>query len=335
MTAFSSHRKMNDFALTKIDGARHLLDQAKSVEDVKAVADMAECARIYARRAKASIEVINRAVAIKLMAERRAGEMLSEMNLKPGKKANGSKALPKEISKIQSSRWQQGAKVPEKAFRNYVLNCNNAGKEATSAGLYKLANHHAPKNGAKQPTIEGICTDLSELISAGQKFGTIYADPPWNYDNQSTRAAASNHYGSMTVAELCALPICKLSAAKCHLHLWVTNAFLFSAPEIFKAWGFEFKSSFVWAKPQIGIGNYWRNSHELMLLAIKGGQTAISKSERSWIECGRGMHSSKPEQVRRSIEKLSPGPYLELFGRAPKTGWTVFGNQIVPELVQL
>lgn len=332
---------MNDFALTKIDKARLLLDEAKSVEDVKAVADMAECARIYARRAKASVEVINRAVAIKLMAERRAGEMLTGLERdrggrprkNPSHNVTGLSAIG--VSRMQRLRWQHAAKVPEPKFREYIIGCTRNGKEATSSGLYKLANHHAPKNGAKQPTVEGICSDLSELISADQKFGTIYADPPWNYDNQSTRAATSNHYGSMTVAELCALPVAKLSADKCHLHLWITNAFLFEAPKIFKAWGFEFKSSFVWVKPQMGIGNYWRNSHEIMLLAVKGGQTALSKSERSWLECGRGLHSSKPEQVRRSIEKLSLGPYLELFGRAPKTGWTVFGNQIVPELVKL
>jgi N6-adenosine-specific RNA methylase IME4 len=182
-------------------------------------------------------------------------------------------------------------------------------------------------------TVEGIATDLDGL--SGQRFGTIYADPPWDYDNQSTRAATSNHYESMTIEQLCELPIPELSADKCHLHLWTTNAFLFECPRIFEAWGFEFKSTFVWVKPQLGIGNYWRNSHEIMLLAIKGGQTARSRSERSWIECGRGIHSSKPEQVRRLIERLSPGPYLELFGRAPRTNWTVFGNQIVPELVQL
>lgn len=326
---------MNDFALTKIDGARHLLDQAKSVEDVKAVADMAECARIYARRAKASVEVINRAVAIKLMAERRAGEMLAGMEKAKNHRSTARTLRAVGVSDSQSSRWQRAAKVPEQKFKEYVLGCTRNGKEATSSGLYKLANHHAPKNGATQPTVEGICTDLAELVPVGQKFGTIYADPPWNYDNQSTRAAASNHYETMTVAQLCALPIAELTAKRSHLHLWITNAFLFEAPKIFKAWGFEFKSSFVWVKPQMGIGNYWRNSHEIMLLAVKGGQTAISKGERSWLECGRGLHSAKPEQVRRSVEKLSPGPYLELFGRAPKTGWTVFGNQIVPELVQL
>lgn len=331
-----------DIALVKIDQARHLLAAAETVEEVKQVADVAEAARAYAKRVGSSTELINRAVAIKLMAERKAGEILAKMEMKPGPKSNNNNALStprlKEmgVTPIQSSRWQQSAKVPEPEFQTYVEQSTATGKEITSAGLYKLANRVAPKNGARTPErTEGTCTDLSELVSAGQKFGTIYADPPWSYDNQGTRAATGNHYGAMTIEELCAMPVAELAADKCHLHLWTTNAFLFECPRLFAAWGFEFKSSFVWVKPTIGIGNYWRNSHEIMLLAVRGGQTAISRAERSWVECGRGMHSAKPEQARHSIERLSPGPYLELFGRSPRQGWTVFGNQIVEELVTL
>jgi N6-adenosine-specific RNA methylase IME4 len=175
------------------------------------------------------------------------------------------------------------------------------------------------------------CTvaDLHALIAEGRRFGSVYADPPWLYDNQGTRAATRNHYGGMTVDEMCALPIEKLVADDAHLHLWTTNGFLFECPRIFDAWGFEFRSSFVWAKPQIGIGNYWRNSHELLLTAIRGNAKRFNnKSLRSWLECDRGEHSAKPEQVRSYIEKASPKPYLELFGRRPASNWTVWGNQI-------
>jgi len=178
----------------------------------------------------------------------------------------------------------------------------------------------------------GIVTDFSDI--KGQ-FGCIYADPPWRYNNQGTRASTNNHYDTMTVDELCALPVGDVAAPQAHLHLWTTNAFLFECPRLFAAWGFEFKSSFVWVKPQMGIGNYWRNSHEIMLLAVKGGQVGISKSEMSWLECRRGKHSSKPMQVRERIERLSPGPYLEMFGRRAIDGWTVFGNECERELVSV
>lgn len=173
--------------------------------------------------------------------------------------------------------------------------------------------------------------DLFELAAAGTKFSTIYADPPWAYDNQATRAATGNHYSGMPVHELCSLPVGQVAHEDAHLHLWTTNAFLFDCPRIFEAWGFEFKSSFVWVKSQIGIGNYWRNSHEILLTAVRGDATRFNdKALKSWLECDRGEHSSKPEQVRSFIERASPGPYLELFARGepPNGRWAVWGNQI-------
>lgn len=172
-------------------------------------------------------------------------------------------------------------------------------------------------------------TELQELIDRGLKFGTIYADPPWLYDNQGTRAATSNHYEGMTVSELCELPIRQLAADDSHLHLWTTNAFLFEAPKIFSAWGFEFRSTFVWAKPQMGIGNYWRNSHEFMLTAIRGDAKRFNdRSLMSWGIFDRSRHSTKPGQVRNYIERASPGPYLELFAREEFNGWTTWGNEV-------
>lgn len=178
---------------------------------------------------------------------------------------------------------------------------------------------------------DGTCTvaDLWKLAERGNKFGAIYADPPWVYDNQGTRASTENHYQGLTVDELCALPVKELAADDAHLHLWTTNAFLFECPKIFEAWGFEFRSSFVWAKPQMGIGNYWRNSHEFLLTAIRGDAKRFNdRSLMSWLECDRGLHSAKPEQVRGFIERASHGPYLELFGRRCAPNWAVWGNQI-------
>lgn len=172
-------------------------------------------------------------------------------------------------------------------------------------------------------------SDLLTPVEQGKKFGTIYADPPWLYANQATRAAAGNHYEGMTVEEICALPIPQLVADDAHLHLWTTNAYLFECPKIFEAWGFEFKSTFVWVKSQMGMGNYWRNSHELLLTGIRGdAKRFMDRGLQSWLACARGAHSGKPEQVRSMIEKASPGPFLELFARREAEGWEVWGNQI-------
>jgi len=194
-----------------------------------------------------------------------------------------------------------------------------------------LASQVAPKDARTDDPLDEPCTvdDLKTLATQGKKFGCIYADPPWGYSNQATRAATDNHYPTMTVEEIAELPIGDLAAERSHLWLWTTNAFLFECPKLFSAWGFEFKSSYIWVKTQIGIGNYLRNAHEFLLLAIRGGLTGAARDVRSWDEYPRGEHSSKPERIRvEVVERLSPGPHLELFGRKPVHGWTVWGNQI-------
>jgi N6-adenosine-specific RNA methylase IME4 len=169
------------------------------------------------------------------------------------------------------------------------------------------------------------------MLAAGIKFGTVYADPPWSYSNRSTRSSADGEYPTLSVDWLCDpqnMPIAELAAERAHLHLWTTNAFIFEAKRLIDAWGFEYKSCFVWVKPTIGIGNYWRVSHEFLLLGVRGGLTFMERSKRSWGEYPRGKHSEKPDQIRNTIELVSPAPRLELFARIESPGWTCWGNQI-------
>jgi N6-adenosine-specific RNA methylase IME4 len=170
--------------------------------------------------------------------------------------------------------------------------------------------------------------DIEAVIRAGKTYGTLYVDPPWAYGNQGTRAATGNHYGTLTVEQIAAVPLGEVAAEVAHLHLWTTNAFLFACPHIMAAWGFTYKSCFVWTKPQMGIGNYWRVSHEFLLLGVRGSCPFRKKSLMSWETLKRSVHSRKPEEVRRMIEQASPGPYFEAFGRRVVPGWTVWGNEI-------
>ena len=174
--------------------------------------------------------------------------------------------------------------------------------------------------------------ELQWLIDNNRKFNTIYADPPWPYDNQATRSATCNIYKKgefkMSMDDLKAMPINSLSNDNCHLHLWTTNGFLHEAMHLIESWGFTYKSCFVWVKPRMGIGNYWRVSHEFLLFALKGKQPFMAHDEMSWMEMRTGKHSSKPEAIRKKIEKVSPGPYLELFARKVAPGWVSWGNEI-------
>ena len=179
----------------------------------------------------------------------------------------------------------------------------------------------------RQPT---IVRSLNELAEGGLQFSTVYADPPWQYSNSASRGAAVNHYSTMTVDEICNEPIDALVKEPAHLHLWTTNAFLRDAFDVIDAWGFEFKSCLIWIKPTIGMGNYWRVSHEFLLLGVRGSLPFEDHTLRSWILQRRTIHSRKPWRVRQLIEQVSPGPYLELYGREeiPNSQWTVYGNQV-------
>jgi N6-adenosine-specific RNA methylase IME4 len=177
-------------------------------------------------------------------------------------------------------------------------------------------------------------SSLQKLVEQGRRFPTIYADPPWQYENEASRAAAVNHYPTMPVGDICAEPIDRLAEENAHLHLWTTNAFLREAFDVIDAWGFSFKSCLVWIKDEIGMGNYWRVSHEFLLLGVRGQLTFRDRTVQSWIQARRTVHSRKPGLVRTLVESVSPGPYLELYGREelPNSAWTVYGNQIEKRL---
>ena len=178
--------------------------------------------------------------------------------------------------------------------------------------------------------LRGIVNDLNSLSTKGHRFHTDLADPPWRYANTSSRAAAEKHYPTMTVEAICNEPVKDLAAANSHLHLWTTNAFLEEAFRVMRAWGFEYKSCLIWTKPTIGLGNYWRLSHEFLMFGIRGRLRFGRNDISSWQIAPRTKHSRKPFRFRELIEQVSPGPYLELYGREeqPNSDWTVYGNQV-------
>jgi N6-adenosine-specific RNA methylase IME4 len=136
----------------------------------------------------------------------------------------------------------------------------------------------------------------------------------------------------MDIEAIAGLPIGQLAADQAHLHLWTTNAFLFEAQRVIEAWGFVYKSCLIWIKPQFGNGNYWRVSHEFLLLGVRGNLTFTDKAQQSWLCAERSQHSAKPKAFRKLVERVSPGPRLELFARAQADGWTTWGDQIQRDL---
>lgn len=325
---------MEETRLALIDRARLALDRATSVAEVKTIRDQAEAIRVFLKQQQASLAAQNRAAELKLYAERRLGELLRRTVRKGGRAMLQREAsLPDGISRAQSHRLQLVASVPERRFETHVADVMARGEELTSIGVRKLAKRLRHEEQRAQ-FASANTTDYTEaipmakLIASGQRFGTIYADPPWQYRNQRSNGAAANHYSTLPLDAIAALPVGKLAAESSHLHLWTTNAFLFDAHEVLRAWGFEYRSCFVWVKPDLGVGNYWRVSHEYLLLGVRGNAPFARHDQRSWAEFKRTRHSEKPDEIRRLVEAVSPAPRLELFARRLHPGWTCWGNEI-------
>ena len=178
-------------------------------------------------------------------------------------------------------------------------------------------------------------------ISEEQQFRTILADPPWQFQNRTGKMAPEhkrlNRYETMKLKDIIMMPVENLAAEKAHLYLWVPNALLPDGLEVMKAWGFEYKSNIVWEKVRKdgepdgrGVGFYFRNVTELLLFGIKGSKNRTLAPARSQVNIIRTMkreHSRKPDEIIELIENCSSGPYLELFARGIREGWTLWGDQ--------
>jgi N6-adenosine-specific RNA methylase IME4 len=178
-------------------------------------------------------------------------------------------------------------------------------------------------------------------FARSHSFNTILADPPWRFTNRTGKVAPEHRrlsrYETMTLDEICALPVGDLAAKTAHLYLWTPNALLPEGLEVMKAWGFQYKANVVWHKIRKdggsdgrGVGFYFRNVTELVLFGVRGKNArtlAPGRSQVNMIQTRKREHSRKPDEQYDVIEACSPGPYLELFARGERPGWTSWGNQ--------
>lgn len=181
--------------------------------------------------------------------------------------------------------------------------------------------------------------DLLEKVQG--PFSTIYADPPWRFQNRTGKMAPEHRrllrYPTMTMAEILELPVSRLSAAESHLYLWVPNALIAQGLEVMSRWGFTYKTNLVWYKVRKdggpdgrGVGFYFRNVTELILFGIRGRMRTLPPGRRqvNIIPKRKREHSRKPDETYELIESCSPAPYLELFARHSRPGWVQWGNEV-------
>ena len=163
-----------------------------------------------------------------------------------------------------------------------------------------------------------------------RRFRTILADPPWDV-NQKGSWGADAHYPVMTLERIKQMPVAELAEDNAHLWLWVTNATLRHGYDVAEAWGFTVRSPLTWIKFRLGLGPYLRNTTEHLLFATKGRAPVKFKAQPTWFNAPVQDHSHKPEEQYPLIERISDGPYLELFARRRPSSaedWSVWGNEI-------
>lgn len=192
------------------------------------------------------------------------------------------------------------------------------------------------------------------MDDGARRYQTIVADPPWPYDNPDggkLRASAehrpnsfgnvlngvghSSRYPSMSIADLCALPVAEQCEPNAHLYLWTTNSFMVEAHAIVRAWGFKPKTICTWGKvtpdgkPSRKAGYWFRGATEHWIFGVRGSlplQVAVDPPPTLWL-WPRTPHSVKPDAFYDLVERVSPGPYLEMFSRRARLGWDSWGDE--------
>jgi N6-adenosine-specific RNA methylase IME4 len=184
-----------------------------------------------------------------------------------------------------------------------------------------------------------------ELVLDGGPYATILADPPWRFINRTGKVAPEHRrlsrYDTMTAEEIASIPVAQVAASQSHLYLWVPNALLADGLRVMEGWGYTYKANLVWHKVRKdggsdgrGVGFYFRNVTEIVLFGVRGRMRTLAPGRRqvNLLATRKREHSRKPDELYEIIEECSPGPYLELFARYPRPGWSVWGDEADPQV---
>lgn len=317
---------MTENSLIIFTRAAIMLAEADTIQKTKELKNLALTAADWAKRKGLGEEAIRYARSYALEAERKMGGMLRRTELQHGARGIGKSGVPASnstppslaelgLTKRESSQAKQLFSLPEEKF------------EAVKTGEKTRTEVN------REQRRENIIREIIEMPS--DKYRVIYADPPWKYgdtrDSLSVATGASTHYPTMDISELCALPVIDLAEDNAILFLWVTSPILPKAFDIIKAWGFVYKSSFIWDKVKHNMGHYNSVRHELLLICTRGSclpdsdklVDSVQSIERT------DKHSQKPEEFRKIIDNLYPyGNRIELFarGQLPEQ-WRKWGNE--------
>lgn len=311
-------------ALAKLENAAKMLAEVRDARDAKDLIAKASAAEHYARKAKLGEDAITYAHAIKIDAEVLLGGFLKATEKNTGAKGVGPIAVP--------DGYHNAPTLEELGVTKKL--------SAEAQALHTIAEEQpeqveAIKTRTKSVTQvrrEAKRAEVSEAAALpSEKYRVLYADPPWKYGDKLTESYGPTqfHYPAMSLTDLCALDVSTMAEHDAVLFLWTTSPQLEDAFPIIKAWGFKYKSSFIWDKVKHNMGHYNSVRHEFLLIATRGSCLPdVPKLIDSVQSIERTTHSTKPEEFRAIIDELYPnGRRIELFARVEAKGWDRWGNQ--------
>jgi N6-adenosine-specific RNA methylase IME4 len=349
-----------DPQIALLEKTRNLLASAQSLETVLKVRSTAKAIEQYARSSKRdngdlgqyaesavqADKVAWEAKELCLRAERTAGGMLDQS------KKSGDRAAPTDnlrhvskshavtsitlpelgISRMQSSRWQQMAAVPPPVFEAYIEKVRaKAFAELSRAGLLRIVKEAERED--KRERNRRIVDQTEPAAALPQAaYSAIVIDPPWDWGDEGDAdqlGRARPVYGTMSVEEIAEeLLVGELAFEDAHLYLWITNRSLPKGFWLFEQWGFRYITLLTWVKPSFGMGNYFRGSTEHVMFGVRGSLPLLVQDQATHFTAPRpGPHSAKPPEFYRIVERCSPGPWLEMFARGNRPGWSVWGAE--------
>jgi N6-adenosine-specific RNA methylase IME4 len=348
---------VTDTTLIKYDAACRALAEARSIDEAKNIRDQAVAMAAYARQAK-NRDLEADAVEIRMRATRRLDQMRVaqkesvglNQGAMPGKTGlRGNPVLDPRptlasqgIDKNLAHQARVLGALSDENFETVIADARDKVSRAVRNAVREV--EILQERETHLDRVEHGCTvdDLFTLIESGKRFRVIYPDPPWPFATwgglSGQGRSVENHYGTSGLDQIAKLPVAALAADDCVLPMWCTwpHVSIGTHVEIMRAWGFRpCTAAFVWVKQTADGGGLWtgmgyfsRSNTEVCLLGIKGSPLRLATDVHQVVMAPTGEHSEKPEEVRRRIERLFPGPYLELYGRKPALGWTVWGNEI-------
>lgn len=351
--------------LAQYERARAALAEATRIDEVLSVHAEIEHVKLHARHIRDRTLMaeatefqmrVERRLGILIQAAQAAGQLATKGRPKAADKCSDSEHFPPAtlaeigVDRKLSSSSQRAASISEMAFDAMVAGMRErlaSGKAMVVDPLgaaEKVAKQQRRRDEHASRALDGgSVEDLHALVASGYRAGVIYMDPPWKFRTQSENGegrSASQHYTTGDIEAIAALPVRELAADDCILHMWMVDWCPGDALELMQRWGFQHKTtSFTWAKENpsgegfhMGQGYWTRANPEACWLGTRGKPKRLYADVRQLIVAPVMEHSRKPDEIYERIERLSAGPYLELYARRPRAGWTSWGNELAFEL---